>query len=88
MCIRDRPLVKVLADMENVGVLVDRDKIVELKEEYSKLAYGYEQKVYEFAGETFNLNSPKQLGAILFEKMELPVIKKTKTCLLYTSRCV
>lgn len=75
----EKPLVKVLADMENVGVLVDRDKIVELKEEYSKLAYGYEQKVYEFAGETFNLNSPKQLGAILFEKMELPVIKKTKT---------
>lgn len=75
----EKPLVKVLADMENVGVLVDRDKIVELKEEYSKLAYGYEQKVYEFAGEIFNLNSPKQLGAILFEKMELPVIKKTKT---------
>ena len=39
----------------------------------------YEQKVYELAGEVFNLNSPKQLGVILFEKMRLPVVKKTKT---------
>lgn len=75
----EKPLVKVIADMEKTGVLVDRNKIIELNEEYSKLAYLYEQKVYELAGEVFNLNSPKQLGVILFEKMRLPVVKKTKT---------
>lgn len=75
----EKPLVKVLADMENTGVLVDRNKIIELKEEYSKLAKEYEQKVYELAGEVFNLNSPKQLGVILFDNMKLPVVKKTKT---------
>ncbi|MFT4451517.1 DNA polymerase I [Parvimonas sp. G1425] len=75
----EKPLVKVLADMEKTGVLVDRNKIIELNEEYSKLAYLYEQKVYELAGEVFNLNSPKQLGVILFEKMGLPIVKKTKT---------
>lgn len=75
----EKPLVKVLADMEKTGVLVDRNKIIELNEEYSKLAYLYEQKVYELAGEVFNLNSPKQLGVILFEKIGLPVVKNTKT---------
>lgn len=75
----EKPLVKVLADMEKTGVLVDRNKIIDLNEEYSKLAYLYEQKVYELAGEVFNLNSPKQLGVILFEKIGLPVVKKTKT---------
>lgn len=75
----EKPLVKVLADMEKTGVLVDRNKIIELNKEYSKLAYLYEQKVYELAGEVFNLNSPKQLGVILFEKIGLPVVKKTKT---------
>lgn len=75
----EKPLVKVLADMEKTGVLVDRNKIIELNEEYSKLAYLYEQKVYELAGEVFNLNSPKQLGVILFKKIGLPVVKKTKT---------
>jgi len=75
----EKPLVKVLSDMEKTGVLVDRNKIIELNEEYSKLAYLYEQKVYELAGEVFNLNSPKQLGVILFEKIGLPVVKKTKT---------
>lgn len=75
----EKPLVKVLADMENTGVLVDRNKIIELTDEYSKLAKKYEEKVYELAGEIFNLNSPKQLGVVLFEKMKLPVVKKTKT---------
>ena len=75
----EKPLVKVLADMENTGVLVDKNMIKELNEEYSKLANEYEQKVYELAGEVFNLNSPKQLGVVLFDKMKLPVVKKTKT---------
>ena len=75
----EKPLVKILADMEKTGVKVDNNKILELNEEYSKLADEYEQRVYELAGEVFNLNSPKQLGVILFDKMKLPVVKKTKT---------
>ena len=75
----EKPLVKILADMEKTGVKVDKNKIFELNEEYSKLADEYEQRVYELAGEEFNLNSPKQLGVILFDKMKLPVVKKTKT---------
>ena len=75
----EKPLVKILADMEKTGVKVDKNKILELNEEYSKLAGEYEQRVYELAGEVFNLNSPKQLGVILFDKMKLPVVKKTKT---------
>ena len=75
----EKPLVKILADMEKTGVKVDKNKILELNEEYSKLADEYEQRVYELAGEVFNLNSPKQLGVILFDKMKLPVVKKTKT---------
>lgn len=75
----EKPLVKILVDMEKTGVKVDKNKILELNEEYSKLAGEYEQRVYELAGEVFNLNSPKQLGVILFDKMKLPVVKKTKT---------
>ena len=75
----EKPLVKILADMEKTGVKVDKNKIMELNEEYSKLADEYEQRVYELAGEVFNLNSPKQLGVVLFDKMKLPVVKKTKT---------
>ena len=75
----EKPLVKILADMEKTGVKVDKNKILELNEEYSKLAGEYEQRVYELAGEVFNLNSPKHLGVILFDKMKLPVVKKTKT---------
>ena len=75
----EKPLVKILADMEKSGVRVDKNKIMELNEEYSKLADEYEQRVYELAGEVFNLNSPKQLGVVLFDKMKLPVVKKTKT---------
>lgn len=75
----EKPLVKILADMEKTGVRVDKSKIMELNEEYSKLADEYEQRVYELAGEVFNLNSPKQLGVVLFDKMKLPVVKKTKT---------
>lgn len=73
------PLALILAEMEHTGVLVDikrlEDMGVELKERLAVI----EKEVYELAGEEFNLNSPKQLGPILFEKLQLPVIKKTKT---------
>jgi DNA polymerase-1 len=73
------PLAQELARMESFGVLVDRKKL----EDYGKELGGQLEKlmhqIYEEAGTEFNINSPKQLGEILFEKLELPVQKKTKT---------
>jgi DNA polymerase I len=73
------PLAAILGEMEYLGVQVDVEKIQEMKEQLGGRLTEIEQKVYELAGEEFNLNSPKQLGPILFEKLGLPVIKKTKT---------
>lgn len=73
------PLSKVLADMEIRGITVDRSRLQEMKKEFAEELNTIEQRVYEQAGEEFNLNSPKQLGVILFEKMNYPVIRKTKT---------
>ena len=75
----EMPLVFVLSDMEREGICIDADA---LKEYGTKLAGSieeYEQKIYEEAGEEFNINSSKQLGVILFEKLQLPNGKKTKT---------
>lgn len=73
------PLSMILADMEITGITVDASRLHTMKGEFSAKLQEIESKIYEEAGETFNLNSPKQLGVILFEKMGLPVIKKTKT---------
>ncbi|EOC99852.1 DNA polymerase I [Caldisalinibacter kiritimatiensis] len=73
------PLIEVLASMEYEGFKVDVDKLNELGEEFDKKIEGLTKSIYDLAGEEFNINSPKQLGKILFEKLELPVIKKTKT---------
>ncbi|MEY8445258.1 DNA polymerase I [Enterococcus ratti] len=73
------PLSIILAEMEISGIKVDASRLQEMKIEFSERLQEIEQKIYQEAGETFNLNSPKQLGVILFEKMGLPVIKKTKT---------
>lgn len=75
----EMPLVEVLGYMEFEGVMVDKDKLVELGEEFKLSIDKLESEIYLLAGEEFNINSPKQLGVILFEKLELPVIKKTKT---------
>lgn len=75
----EKPLIKVMADMESVGVLIDKDKLLQLREIYQKKSLEYEERIYEISSEKFNLNSPKQLGEILFKKLKLPVIKKTKT---------
>ncbi|WP_205703300.1 DNA polymerase I [Jeotgalibacillus sp. S-D1] len=73
------PLAEVLAEMERKGVLVDVNRLKEMGEELkSKLAH-IEADIHRLAGETFNINSPKQLGVILFEKLGLPAVKKTKT---------
>lgn len=73
------PLALVLADMEIQGITVDKTRLEEMKEEFAETLNEIEAKVYGLAGEEFNMNSPKQLGEILFEKMGYPVIKKTKT---------
>ena len=73
------PLSKILAEMEITGIRVDASRLHQMKGEFAERLHEIEQKIYQEAGEEFNLNSPKQLGVILFEKMGLPVIKKTKT---------
>ncbi|MEW9500646.1 DNA polymerase I [Jeotgalibacillus marinus] len=73
------PLAQVLADMEGKGVLVDVDRLKEMGEELKSKLADIEESIHRIAGEKFNINSPKQLGVILFEKLGLPVVKKTKT---------
>ena len=71
--------IKVLANMEDNGIKIDSDVLKELKEKNSIHINELTIKIYELAGTEFNINSPKQLGVILFETLELPVIKKTKS---------
>lgn len=73
------PLVRVLATMEIEGVLVDRESLFEFNEALKVSINVLEQEIYSLAGESFNINSPKQLGVILFEKLGLKAVKKTKT---------
>lgn len=75
----EMPLALILAEMEHTGVLVDVARLEEMGTELKQRLAEVEQEIYELAGEKFNINSPKQLGPILFEKLGLPVIKKTKT---------
>lgn len=75
----ENPLAAVLARMEIAGVAVDVGVLDSLDQEFSAALARCEQQVYAAAGQEFNLNSPKQLGEILFEKMQLPHGKKTKT---------
>lgn len=73
------PLSRILAEMEIAGITVNAQRLQAMRGEFSKRLQEIEEKIYREAGEEFNINSPKQLGVILFEKMQLPVIKKTKT---------
>ncbi|WP_297436901.1 DNA polymerase I [uncultured Clostridium sp.] len=73
------PLTKVLAAMEEIGFSVDKDKLDELSIRFRKELDTTQKEIYAFSEEEFNINSPKQLAKILFEKLDLPVIKKTKT---------
>lgn len=75
----EMPLVEVLGSMEYIGMKVDKDQLNELKEKFTTIINELENEIFELAGEPFNINSPKQLGVVLFEKLGLPVIKKTKT---------
>lgn len=73
------PLTKVLASMEILGFAVDKEQLIAFGEELNGRMKAQEEAIYALAGETFNINSPKQLGEILFEKLGLPSKKKTKT---------
>ncbi|MBE6068899.1 MAG: DNA polymerase I [Clostridium lundense] len=73
------PLVKVLSFMEQEGFKVDREMLQQIGERFQIEIDKMQKEIYAVADEEFNINSPKQLGKILFEKLDLPVIKKTKT---------
>ena len=75
----ERPLVDVLACMEERGIAVDRQVLSRLSGDLAQAAAAYEDEIYELAGERFNIGSPKQLGDILFGKMSLSGASKTKT---------
>ncbi len=82
----EMPLVKVLADMELNGVLLDTDSLSEIERTFTKRMQQYESHAFELAGEEFNISSPKQVGEILFGKMKIvDKPKKTKTGQFVTS---
>ena len=72
------PLIEVLFDMENTGVLTDSAVIEKLGNKFTQETDAYAQKIYEIAGFKFNINSPKQLASALFEQLKIPYPKKTK----------
>ena len=75
----EMPLIYVLADMEKYGIKVDKAALLAYQKRLGESLDGMEEEIYTLAGEKFNINSPKQLGVILFEKMGLKGGKKTKT---------
>ncbi|GAA0456381.1 DNA polymerase I [Alkalibacillus silvisoli] len=75
----EMPLSSVLADMEYTGVKLDLGRLNEMNKDLGERLNDIEAHIHQLAGEEFNINSPKQLGKVLFEDLELPVIKKTKT---------
>jgi DNA polymerase I len=75
----EMPLVKILAEMEMAGIKVDVKYLKELSREFLAKIKELEEKIYQEAGQQFNVNSPKQLAFILFEKLGLPPLGKTKT---------
>ena len=75
----EMPLVPILARMEEVGILVNPAMLSGLSAEFAAQLAKLSEKIFSLAGEEFNINSPKQLGTILFEKLKLPMGRKTKT---------
>ncbi|MBQ1992483.1 MAG: DNA polymerase I, partial [Clostridia bacterium] len=73
------PLANVLASMENIGFMADKDGIKKFGNELSDRIAELQQSVYDLVGYEFNINSPKQLGVALFDKLGLPPLKKTKS---------
>ena len=75
----EMPLVEVLAQMQVNGMFVDKTELIEIGDKLKQDLEVLTKEIHELAGENFNINSTQQLGKILFEKLNLPVIKKTKT---------
>lgn len=75
----EMPLVFVLYDMQRFGIRVDKNELDDYSKVLTEKINVLEKEIYELAGEEFNINSPKQLGVILFEKMGMPNGKKTKS---------
>lgn len=75
----EHPLIFVLSSMESIGFNINADMLDELQVKFKKEIEETQAEIYKLADEEFNVSSPKQLGKILFEKLDLPVIKKTKT---------
>lgn len=75
----EAPLISVLSEMESIGIALDLDLLNALGREFGERLEELASQIYDLAGGAFNLNSPKQLGVVLFERLGLPAAKKTKT---------
>ena len=75
----EMPVMEVLADMQYEGIYLEKDELIEFGDELKKGLEKLTGEIYDLSEETFNINSTKQLGEILFEKLKLPVVKKTKS---------
>ncbi len=75
----EMPLVSVLAEMELLGISCDREQLQQISSELQEKADTLRETIYHMAGEEFNVNSTKQVGTIFFEKLGLPVLRRTKT---------
>ncbi|EEK12230.1 DNA polymerase I [Staphylococcus hominis] len=73
------PLARILSKMEEIGIYTDVNDLQHMQQELQEKLELLVQRIHDAAGEEFNINSPKQLGVVLFETLKLPVIKKTKT---------
>jgi DNA polymerase-1 len=81
----EAPLVRVLLAMEEKGVLVDCDHLRAMSGELERDLAALEEEIYKIAGERFNINSPQQLGQIMFEKLSYPVVKRTRKTKSYST---
>lgn len=81
----ERPLIPILAEVERNGVLIDKDFLDDLSEKFGEKLETLEKAIFKEAGVEFNVRSPKQLGEVLFLKMKLPILKKTKITKSYST---
>lgn len=75
----EQPLIRILADMEAAGIVVSRSTLEGLNREFTQEEAAHAARIYELAGRSFNINSPKQLGEVLFVELGIEPLKKTKT---------